>query len=143
MTDIPMPTTIKELWDTGWVAENEDEAVAQARRMFDLFAGKKVSVDRLSFLDGDNGYGEVDFVEPWPEVEVDYLEIGDWDGDVLYAEWHVYVVNPDQVVTSRRGEQYRLGDLEGPLFTTAPGIGTEAGFGNKDRLIFPEPEAVA
>lgn len=135
---VSMPTTIRELWDQGWVAENEDEAIAQAERMFDLFHGKTVRVDRLMFHDGDD-YDEQLFKEPWPEVLVVDLDInGGWDGDVLYAEWYVRVLDPDQALTTITGEQYRLGDIDdGTLTTTPPGIGTAKGFARKDRLVFP------
>jgi hypothetical protein len=142
MSDEPMPTTIKELWNTGWVAENEEEAIAQARRMFDLFQGKEVEVDRLTLPVGDD-YIEEMFVEPWPRVYVEDLNVeGGWDGDGLYPEWDVRVVDPDQIVTTHEGKVYRMGDIAPeadacPLTSTLPGIGTAAGFFHNYRLIYP------
>lgn len=132
-----MPKSVAALWRQGWVAENEDEAVAQAERMYDLFAGKAVSVDRLEFP----WNGELDewiFKRPWPKVWVVALstERG-WDGDVLYPEWEVRPVNSAQVVTDHRGRKIRLGDIEDLIFTTAPGVGTAKGFAHKDALVYP------
>ncbi len=134
----PMPTTVKDLWNTAWTAENEDEAFAQAERMFDLFVGRRVAVDRLTFDVGET-MDEVLFSEPWPEIWVDSLSVEQgWDGDVLYAEWYVHAADPDQVVVSSGGIAYRMGDIEDDLMTTtAPGIGTEKGFGNREALIRP------
>jgi hypothetical protein len=129
--------TMRDLWNQGWVAENGDEAVAQAERMYDLFAGRRVAVDRLTFL----WEGELDewmFDTPWPEVWINDLSTeSGWDGDVLYPEWYVRVADPDQVATMLDGTAIRLGDVDGYMTTTGPGIGTAAGFGNKDRLVFP------
>lgn len=135
--------TTAELWMQGWVAENEDEAVSQAFRMFDLFADRPVRVDRLGFLHDDD-YDEELFAEPWPRV-VPYdisVESG-WDGDVLYPEWYVRPTNLRQVVTTTHdGRRLRMADIwrenEGQLVTTAPGIGTAAGFHHKDFLVYPE-----
>jgi hypothetical protein len=129
--------TIRELWNQGWVAENETEAIAQAERMFDLFAGKRVAVDRLMF-EWDGELDEWMFREPWPEVWVVELSTeSGWDGDVLLPEWTVRVADPDQIVTELSGKTIRLGDIEDYPTTTAPGIGTAAGFPNKESLVFP------
>lgn len=135
-----LPTTIKELWATGWVASNAAEADAQAERMYDLFASRTVGVDRLRVRQADGTYDEELFVEPWPEVVVVGLDTNSgWDGEVLYADWSLRVANPDQLVTTEDGTSYRMGDLETEdgLFTTVPGIGTADGFGPTDRLIYP------
>lgn len=138
-----MPRTVAALWRQGWVAENEDEACAQAERMYDLFHGKEVSVDRLQFL-WDRDYDEWMFRRPWPKVRPYMLSTeSGWDGDVLYPEWYVRPVNPDQVVTTwatgnwPKGRKIRLGDIDDILVTTAPGVGTAEGFYHKDSLILP------
>lgn len=138
-----LPKTVAQLWRQGWVAEDENEAVRQAERMFDLFAGSPVRVDRLTFLhDGD--YAEKMFAEPWPRVVATYLSVeAGWDGDVLYPEWYVRPTNLRQVVTTHEGRRFRMADIwrenEGQLTTTAPGIGTAEGFSHKDHLIYPTP----
>ena len=131
------PPTMRDLWNQGWVAENEPEAITQAERMFDLFAGRRVAVDRLMFT-WDGELDEWLFREPWPEVWVLSLstERG-WDGDVLLPEWDVRAAEPDQIVIELGGKAIRMSDIEDDLITTAPGIGTEAGFPNKEGLIFP------
>lgn len=139
--DIAMPRTIEELWNQGWVAENEDEAVQQAERMYDLFVDRAVRVDRLTMRFGDE-YDEVMFERPWPRVRVVGLstEAG-WDGEVLYAEWYVRPTNLRQRLTSIRGEPFSMrtiwADNGHDLATTAPGIGTAEGFGRKDALVYP------
>lgn len=138
-----MPKTIEQLWEQGWVAEDENEAVRQAERMFDLFVGRPVRVDRLLFLHDDD-YDEEMFVKPWPRVVPYALDVDrGWDGDVLYPEWYVRPTNLRQVVTTQDGKRFRMADIwrenEGQLTTTAPGVGTAEGFAHKDHLIYPEP----
>lgn len=134
-----MPRTVTALWRQGWVAENEDQAVAQAERMYDLFAGRAVSVDRLTFLwDGD--WDEWMFRRRWPRVWVVGLSTeSGWDGEVLYPEWYVRPVDPDQVVTEwgPDARRIRLGDIDDLVTTTAPGVGTAKGFGHKTELVLP------
>lgn len=134
-----MPRSVAALWNQGWVAENEGEAIAQAERMYDLFRRKAVSVDRLMFL-WDDELDEWMFRRRWPKVWVVGLSTeGGWDGDVLYPEWQVEPVNPHQVVTEwgEGGRKIRLGDIDDLITTTAPGIGTAEGFLHKDELIYP------
>ncbi len=147
VNDAIMPTTVDELWGQCWIAKNEVEAVAQAERMYDLFKGRKVAVDRIEVWDEGEfaGEGELFFQEPWPEVWVDMLstERG-WDGDVLYPEWYVRSADAEQVVTTVEGRTVRMGDLTGTLTTTAPGIGTLEGFGHRTGcpLVYPlQPES--
>ena len=143
-----MPTTVKELWEQGWVADNEEDAIAQAHRMFDLFYGKQVEVDRLSFLHGEEpflNFEEEFFVEPYPLVWVVGLDTDrGWDDDVLYAEWMVREADPDQIITDSDGRKWRMGDLaecDYDLRTAAPGIGTADGFDHRDiPLIYPAKE---
>lgn len=138
-----MPTTVAELWEQCWVAEDETQAVAQAERMYDLFKGQRVAVDRIEVWDEGEyaGDGELMFSAPWPEVWVEMLstERG-WDGDVLYPEWYVQPADPEQIVTTVDGRTIRMGDLTGTLTTTAPGIGSAEGFGHRAEavLIYPE-----
>lgn len=142
---VKMPTTVSELWDTGWVADNEDEADTQAGRMFDLFAGKEIEVDRLTLRFGDD-YDEILFRQPWPRVYLDsYNTDQGWDGESLYPEWHVHPVFDGQIVTDSEGIRCRMGDLADSLYdlgddlrSTAPGIGTAEGFSHRTiPLIYP------
>jgi hypothetical protein len=134
-----MPTTMEELWGQGWVAENEEEAVAQAERMFDLFYGKAVAIDRLMFVWGED-VDEWMFEKPWPVVWLIDLSVNSgWYGGELLPEWSVRPDDDDQVVTELGTDHtIRLGDITGWITTTAPAIGTAEGFGNKDALVFPQ-----
>lgn len=139
-----MPKTIEQLWQQGWVAENQDEAVRQAVRMFNLFAGRPVRVDRLLFRHNDGDYDEELFAKPWPRVVAYYLSVeARWDGDVLYPEWYVRPTNLRQVLITHDGNRFRMADIwrenEGELTTTAPGVGTAKGFSHKDSLVYPVP----
>jgi hypothetical protein len=155
-----MTTTMTELWSQGWVAGNEEQASHQAFRMFDLFNGREVEVDRLDFPWGEwhDHYGWCEerlLIEPYPLVIPYDCEPNEWDGEVLYAMWSVRPAKPGQIiifeervrkggewetVTKRVSLDYLVNRRWAwPIRTTAPGIGTADGFGHKDGLVLPEP----
>lgn len=137
------PTALTaELWERCYVAATEEEAGEQAHRQFDDFDGKVIAAHSLTgYVPGTEDFDlEIDFrAGEHVNVQViDILDLQSWDGDVMYPEWKVRPVDPDQIVTDDRGRSFRIGDVR-DMGYTAPGIGTAEGFShrNPDCLIPP------
>lgn len=133
-----IPTTIEELWDVAFVAENEDQAREQMYRQFEPFDGKVIAVRHL-FGKIDDGLTEIDLREPAQFIVVGMWDVY-WEADCLIPEWKLRPVDPDAAVETARDQVVRLGDIEDVSYF-APGIGTQAGFGkDKARFILPLPD---
>jgi hypothetical protein len=133
------PISLDPLWDVCYVANNDEEAQAQAWRQYDAYDGKVVLVHGLIAWN-DDGNVEPSFNPPIPvRVIGAFTDSWSWDGEEMIPEWEVAPIDPDQVATDTRGRTWRLSDLR-DLTYFAPAVGTEAGFaGTRERpMIYPE-----
>lgn len=142
---------INDVYRYGFVASNEAEAVAQARRQVAPFIERPVVFDyviagltaewdeRESFtsMPGEIIVAHVDMLDVDRGWEVDDL------GGVLYPDWVLSADNPDQLVIHQEtGTQFRLGDLYDLTFQP-PGVGTREGHHRSATLIEPSRSALS
>lgn len=136
--------TEREVWAPCYVAETEDEAIAQAQVQFRQVDGRLFRVTRFTGQIGNEGWQEWDIKGRGVVVRVwDLFSDAEWDGDTMYPEWRVRFQGR-KYATTIEGDRLRLSDIDYPGYT-APGIGTAEGFGHHEqgRLIWPEKVGVA
>lgn len=133
------PTTIEDLWNVCFVANNETEALNQAWRQYAPFHDKVIMVSTFTGQTRETGWTEFDLTEPACFRVFGLRDDTEWDNDNMIPEWDLRPLDPDLVVLDLDGKTYRLGDIDYPAYY-APGIGTAEGFGHRDRpLLYPEP----